>query len=513
MTVVPQSQDSIMDRKFAVAVASILAFAAAGLLWLTTVWGNGTTPDSISYLILARDLKSPADILSMTSHWPPLYPLLLSASSSALNNLIEGARMMHCILFGLNTFLFYCLVSDRFSQNDLAALGGTLLFALTPGIFSIHYMAWSEVPFISFTLLYLIFLRAWQISSATAVLVAAALAASAALLTRYSGVALAGAGVCIILFGQGRTTTKLAKSMGFGFLVALPLAVFLLVRAINLDTPSSPRNFVVHFIEPERAMAVVRVMYSWFKPTLLPEWVAVLFMLVITSTLLLSIGAGVDSNRKNPTRVLLFIGVFYILFLFTSISFFDFYTPVDNRTLSPLFVCLLASIVFSVRYVGVRLPALGTAAVSILLIWPLLGLPTVLFTTSNVAQSGSGYLSRDFRGQDLLPYIAGSDLPSIYSNSQETITFYLDRDSQALPAIFYPAEKRINDEAEEAYTAIFDSIRSGEATLIYFNRFSWRRYYPPLSMFEEEQLPILYQGSSGVIFGIEKSPAPTLQID
>ncbi|MEH6518858.1 MAG: glycosyltransferase family 39 protein [Halioglobus sp.] len=442
----------------------------------------------------------------MTSHWPPLYPLLLSASNMALGNLIEGARILHCILFGLNTFLFYCLVSDRFQENDLAALGGTLLFALTPGIFSIHYMAWSEVPFISLTLLFLIFLRAWQISSATTVLIAAAIATSAALLTRYSGVALAGAAACILLFSPGTIKSRFTKSIGFGLLAILPLTAYLLARSLILDNPASPRNFVVHLIEAERAMAVLQVAYAWFKPAMSPAWITALFLLFTTITVLLSIIFGRSSTRKDPVGLLLFIGVFYIVFLFISISFFDFYTPVDNRTMSPLFVFLVASMAFSIRAVGERLPALGKATVSIVLALALLNLPSILSTTSNASRAGSGYLSQSFRAQDLLPYIASNELPSIYSNSKETITFYFDRDSQALPATFNPSENKVNEAAQEAYAKIFESVRKGQATVIYFNRFSWRAYYPPLSMFEvDEQLPILYKGTSGVVFGIQES--------
>ena len=114
--------------------------------------------------------------------------------------MIHGARTLHCFLFGLNTLLFYCLVSNNFRSNDLWALSTALLFCMTPGMFSLHYMAWSESPFLAFMLIHLLFLRSWLTTGRSYMLVLSALAISLALLTRYAGVAFIGAACLVIVF-------------------------------------------------------------------------------------------------------------------------------------------------------------------------------------------------------------------------------------------------------------------------------------------------------------------------
>jgi 4-amino-4-deoxy-L-arabinose transferase-like glycosyltransferase len=457
-------------------------------------------------MLIARDLTSLSDVLKTTSHWPPLYPILLSLASSVFGELIHGARTLHFFLFGLNTFLFYCLVSDNFKSNDVWALGAALLFCTTPQIFSLHYMAWSESPFLTFTLLHLLFFRAWNVSGSTHTLVLSALAISLALLTRYAGAAFIGAASCIVLSRPGSYSVKISRTFSFGAVAVSPLLIYLLTRSLFDDSSSPPRRFVIHLIEPERVMKTVDVVFNWFNPLLLPT---VASAVMIAAGLLLILGSflkGSGTSGDNPTRQLIFTAVFYILFLFASISFFDFYTPIDNRTLSPIFPLIVASLVFSTRYRPQALQSLGMASTATILIWALLGAVTVLSSTSRLSRAGSGYLSEDFRAQEILQYAAKIQSPSVYSNSSETIEFYLDREAQSLPRTFDPKENQANPDSSSNYKALVAEIGGGKAILVYFNSFAWRSYFPPLGFFENEAaLPVLYKGNSGVIFGKEST--------
>lgn len=249
-------------------------------------------------------------------------------------------------------------------------------------------------------------------------------------------------------------------------------------------------------------MRTLEVAYDWFSPPLMP---AIASAAVIIIGLVL-IGYSLKSSNSqieiNPTRQLIFTAVFYILFLFVSISFFDFYTPIDNRTLSPIYPLIIAALAYSIRLRPPMLQPIGLASLALLIILSLLGAGSILSSTSRLSQTGSGYLSNTFRAQDVLQYMAKIQSPKIYSNSRETIDFYFDRDSLAMPSTFNPSDNRINPSSEASYRELISEIRDGNAVLVYFNRFSWRRYYPPLQYFENEaDLPVLFHGQSGVIFG------------
>ncbi|MEP6388859.1 MAG: hypothetical protein ABJ056_02950 [Halioglobus sp.] len=250
-------------------------------------------------------------------------------------------------------------------------------------------------------------------------------------------------------------------------------------------------------------MNTLRVVYNWLSPPFMPNLASIAFVVLGFGTIAYSMISHNSKVAGNPTRLFVFISIFYIIFLFFSISFFDFYTPIDNRILAPIYPLILAAFAYSIRLRPRQLHnSLGLASFALLLITSLLGAASVLSTTSGLSQTGSGYLSKDFRGQDILPKLARTKSQKIYSNSPETIDFYLDRTAKSLPATFNPVSNQTNTDWQASYQQLFSEVREGEAILVYFNGFSWRGYFPPLSYLEDEAaLPVSQRGESGTIFG------------
>jgi len=490
--------------------ACAVGLTACCILWLATIWGMGTSPDSINYLLIAKAIEQPGDIWDVSTQWPPLYPLLLAGAEGIIGELLEGARLFHCFIFGLNTLLFYSLVSDRFAKNDAPALAGTVLFVFMPGMFSVHYMAWSEPLFISCILLYLQSFRAWQHSSSTHLLVAAAVFLSLGLLTRYAGIAFVGASCALLLLGRQPLPSLLYRCLWYGALAILPLLLFFMGKWLFSEAENFPRPFTVHWVDLPRLLAVFTVLSEWFMPRLLPQWLSVTMLAVVGVLVGSSLFRARVTLATDIVAQLLFICGFYLAFLFASISFFDYYTPIDNRTLNPVLVLLLASLVFSIRRMSDSFGLWARLSTLIVIVWAVLGVPTVLSTAAAASQNGSGYFSRTFRSQDILQYVAGTPLATVYSNSPETIEIYFSREAHPLPATYSPVEGKASEGAAGDYKALSSKIRGGEAVLVYFNHFAWRSYFPPLAYFEDQlSLPVLYRGKSGIVFGVSSaSPEP-----
>jgi len=153
---------------FFLALIGISLIGAATLL-LTTRWGIGLSPDSITYIGAARSLLMGNGLsvptysgqFSPMTHFPPLFSGLLSVIGSIGIAPLEGARWLNAIFFAANIALVGVIVYFSTGSIFLSLLGSVLMVVLFPMV-QAHSMAWSEPLFIFFGFLGLFLLALYM---------------------------------------------------------------------------------------------------------------------------------------------------------------------------------------------------------------------------------------------------------------------------------------------------------------------------------------------------------------
>jgi hypothetical protein len=137
----------------------LLAFVgacASMLMFWITARGPGVSTDSVVYIDTAKSLLAGEGFFvrgQPLTHFPSAYPLLLAVAGLYPNSdMLQVARWLHAFLFGANIVLI-ALAVRMCTEDSLLATGcAMLLFLSSEPVIWVHSMAWSEPPFITFTL-------------------------------------------------------------------------------------------------------------------------------------------------------------------------------------------------------------------------------------------------------------------------------------------------------------------------------------------------------------------------
>lgn len=190
---------------FAIFVVSLSLSAVFLILYATSTYGIGISPDSVGYIAVARNL---ADGNGFTDYQgnafviqPPLFPIAL-ASVELLSGIDpeEGARFLNALVAGCTVGLggFVLL---RFVRGPLVVLGGLAILFSTPQI-AVSTYAWSEPLFNLLVLIFLTIIISHS-SLGRREVVFLGVVTALACLTRYIGYSLVATGVILILIQGG----------------------------------------------------------------------------------------------------------------------------------------------------------------------------------------------------------------------------------------------------------------------------------------------------------------------
>jgi hypothetical protein len=231
-------------------VGLLLVLTAAMVGWMTR-HGVGFPMDAMYYTSAARTEAAGGSMLvpdcgggmEVMSHYPPFYPATLAAFSKITGDALPSARWLNMLLFPLDIFLLACL-GRRMGLADGALLVICGLFALAPDLMLTYVSVRSEALVLPWWILGLWLLLEYHERQAPALLAGAAAAAACAMLTRYVGVALGGAGAVYVFFGtRGRLGRKLACSLAYFLTAVLPTAAWMFTHRGGMTMASRQLGF------------------------------------------------------------------------------------------------------------------------------------------------------------------------------------------------------------------------------------------------------------------------------
>lgn len=486
--------------------ASVAAFGAL-LLWLATPWGIGLSPDSAAYLGAARNLLAGRGLtlpglagdLPFT-HYPPLYPALLALAGLPTGDPLVGGRALHALLWAANLSLIVEALRQGTRLALWASVAGALLALTAPTLVEIHLMAWSEPAFLAAVLLGCLLLAMYLDSPRWPFLLAAALATSLALLTRYAGAALVGAGgLSLLLLDRRRWLHRLGASVAFGSISILPLALWMLYILATAGRASS-RELAFHPIGREQFGQALDTIAGWLLiPNTAP--MAIKFGALIVAGAAL---AGAWAKAQAVPTLVKVLGLFiviYLAFLALSLSFFDANTPLDNRILSPLYAAgLIAALATLSAHIRRGTPAVAALSVAAVLTVAS-GAPSVRLLGASYTE-GLGFNSALWRASPTLAQVKNlpADIP-IYANVPEAITIHTGRPAARIPRREDATTQRANPHYAAEMATMRALVIDRHGVVIYFTRIERRA--PPT---EEEvrdafSLRVLAATADGRIYG------------
>lgn len=496
-------------RKTQLGIALLLLLAPLAVLYATRL-GPWIFSDSVEYIASARNflkgeglglIKPNGDFQPIYLH-PPFYPLTLAVGGALGIDLVQFARWMNIVLFGLTVSVAAGLLYNATRSYWLAA-AAALLTLTNPDFFWVSSGAMPEplFYFLGFAGVFMLILY-FQFTK-VGYLVAAAAAASIALLTRFPGAAFVAAGwVGILLFARAGWRRRLIDAGLFALIAGIPF-LFWAMWVLSHPEAGSPRQWTFVGVDAWGNLApfrieFVNVVWKWLpfndylphipyspKPKIMAA-ALLAFVLAIAYVLRRS------SKRKQiswPSNRAFQLWVMLLLISAASVGIvaavFAFSTPaldpsdVDGRILLPLRLSLslaflaAAYLVFE-AWPGKRWIRFLTAALTLVLLsWQL---PQAWKSATELHDNGAGLIA--WRNSEMLNQIQAlpRDVP-IITNESAAILLYLDRPTYDIPELITREPLENFPRFGRGTTGADRRFREGGAALALFNSAPYQFYW------------------------------------
>ena len=503
----------------AASLTALVGVCASVLMYWILAQGPGVSPDSTTYIEAARSLLEGNGFFvkgEAMTHYPPVLPLLLGIVGwFSHGDILLASRLIAAFLFGANLVLLGFAV-QMCTKHSLLATGCVILvFLFSAPVVLIHSMAWSEAPFISFSMAGFLLLAHHITRPSLSRLIMTSIMIGLAATTRYIGVVLfPTTALAIILLDKRSLKQRLTDILIISGLACLPLALWL-IRNMLIARSATNRVFAFHPFNLNHAKRLIINTYDFFLPISNSGWTKALIVGVAFTLFVVACGflyrkmhitQSVTSISIVLPLILFIYSVLYVAFLFVSVSFFDANTPVDHRILLPEFLALIVaatSVSWSLsealnqRYVWYGFVFLLLFSVSI-------NASHTISTGVNIHNNGTGYTSRYWKESETMAYLLSvPESMTIYSNGPALIRFLAKKKAVMIPLKVIAETLKKNEDYQDQMDRMIRESKDGTALIAYFSGITWRWYLPSNGEIESMgDIPVVSRLQDGVIYGL-----------
>lgn len=334
-----------------VVIAALVAFST---LRATRTNGIGLSNDSRSYLVAARSItegggpveRSAMGLVRPQTHFPPGYPAILALAGGEPR--MTTRYLNACLLFA-STLLCAGLIFCATQSYGRALLAGSL-FACAAGTVESHVFLWSEPPFQLLMLATILFIGLHLRRPSRAWLLLAAVAASAAFMTRLAGVVVVGSAVLSLWIAASGRSHKVLLAESIAFLVIATAPMVTWMAWVSSGTGQMASRTVAYVpVPPNKLTGALDTLSEWLiyhaQP---PRLVAMATLLVfeLIAWMIWRAGRAILRRRQSveseESATWLIMPLVYLLaypmFLAISVPLIDSATPLDRRILYPMHV-------------------------------------------------------------------------------------------------------------------------------------------------------------------------------
>jgi hypothetical protein len=484
-------------------------------LWVTG-GGPGVSHDSTVYIDAAESLLAGTGFRARgrpLAAYPPGYPALLALSSTiGHGDVLEGARLLNAVLLGVSVILIGLPVSMCTRGSLLATACAMLIFLSSPPVLYVYSMAWSEPPFIVFTLATVGLLSLHVVHPRRGVLLSASASFGLALAMRYAGIALVPALIAAVLGVGGRSMKDKIRDAFVATLVGCaPLGAWLIRNLATAETATG-RRFAIHPAGMDHVKALCSTLLTFVSPDSGSARAKILQLLLLTAGAAVFAAAlhGRDQTRNGAARscatfcsISLLFASTYVAALFICISFFSMSTPLDARILLPVFALLVApvtSLAWSLpRAFDSRIVRWGVFSIASLLV--IFNGERAVAEAVDLHANGRGYTSVKWRSSPSIRWVrALTSDRKIFSNGPDVIRFLTGKEAAPIPTD--TARTGAPREGyEDELRSMCDACRHGDALVVYFEELVVWPYPTRQQLTSKCDLPVLGELDDGTIYG------------
>jgi hypothetical protein len=469
------------------AVFGIVAVAGVGVELTAMRLGPALHADSAAYISGARNLaegrgfsrlSGPTGVKPITVHAPG-YALALAGLQVLGLETIDGARILNALLFGLNC-VTVGVATKRVTSSPWAGILASLLMLTSPTMIEVHSWALSEPLYLFLGLLGLWLLSVGLSSDRTSTLMVSAAALGLAFLTRYvGGTLVATAGLMILVSANRSWRWRLTRLGLFTAVSTAPIAIALLRNWLVAGTLTN-RSFALHPITLSLLKRPFSVAWNWLLPIHFGLGALALTALVFAAVIIAVVVYVWRRERRRKaieviTRAALpsVLGLYIVIYgaaLVISISFFDAGIPIDDRTMSPVYVSLLVILVGGgwslFRAVGrERLRPLGLLLAVALLISFGLRSARLLRSLSTEPRGFAALAAQQDGGLPEVEAIPADTL--IYTNNLEALYFIYGRGGFLFPESLDPLTLEVRPDYMATMERVLTNVDAGAVVVMF----------------------------------------------
>jgi len=476
----------------------LLALSLIGMsaLWRSTPYGLGLVNDSATYVEGATSLLAGKGYVRISgggeikpiTHFPPLFSLLLAGLGLVGMDLLQGARVLITILFGVDILLAgLCVYKIGHSMGF--AVFGALLLAVSDLHLGVYSFALSEPLFITLLLAAFLCLGQsfdrphwnWQVLTG--------LLLSLAYLTRYAGASLFVTAALVMILLK---PSKIIKPAGFIFAGALPPILAWLFYGLATSGPGAlgNRQLLWHPLPIKTLFEALKNLLTWIAPNDLLAagsfWgqalslLSLLLLPTLIAWLVWAVWHRISLTRQKEKLggrfTLVFTQVVHILiylgFLVVSLTIFDASTPLNDRILSVIYVPEI--ILFSGgmawlwnRFSG-RMAVLRWALAAFCLSLALFNVKDGYAAMLQLGREGQGFAHRGISGSPSIQAIRLMRPTVIYSNKPGAIFLLTGKPSYVAPTPMDPVTGQDRSNFSGDLAQMQQRVQDGQAILVLF---------------------------------------------
>ncbi|HXV27717.1 MAG TPA: glycosyltransferase family 39 protein [bacterium] len=350
-----------LEKKFfsidSLILIGIALTGGIALFIVTSPWGISSFPDSANYIGGARNILKGLGFRHFSSlepltQWPPWYSFSLAAVGLLGLDPMEGARILHVVLFSLN-ILLVGVILRTITQSKACALIGAWLMMTSFTLFRIHGIVCSEPWFILLTLGNIYCLVQYLGSGRLRLLVSAAVLTALACLDRYVGITVIAAGaMALLLLHSKKLSCRIYDAFLYLFLSGVPLGLWL-VRNRLLAEDMVNRKIQSPSFNPQYYLEAATTFSRWILPGKFPpslRYAVFIAFVILLITMMVAVISHIAKNdglkafNRDPVlrltgALVLFMGC-YLGLHFIHLTFVRASAAANDRHFSPLYVSL-----------------------------------------------------------------------------------------------------------------------------------------------------------------------------
>lgn len=442
-------------------------------------YGLGVSSDSTAYLDLAKNISEFRGIVNYNgrfiNQWPPFYPVLLGAFTFVFGiDTLLASSLLNIFLVFICSLIFYSIL-NYLKVEALHSLILCLILIISTS-FTVFLWAWSEPLFITILAVSTLYFLKWESQQKRRYLLIVSLLSGLLLLTRYAAVGfILGYSFYIFALIKGPLKVRIFNVLIYLSIILIVTLPWFSFNYFQSSENGTLREFAIHFVSKQKLNELLLTLKSW----VFPNWKITL--LVLTGFCVQAVAQYKFYQSTNKVKSSFLPGILiisYLFFLLTSISFFDFHTPLDNRILSPLFPLLV--IIYG-QYIVRFNEDFKMKIVSYFLTFILF----VSVATSSISLwkthyiYGSGYTSDIWTDSQVINYARKIKKKFIYTNANDILGFQssIGQDSiRLIPFTIDAKTMKENEDLKEQMNKMKAFILNNKSVLVYLNNVTWRWY-------------------------------------